>query len=417
MTQNKSNTAVVAMFASVVVFITYFVSLRELQNNLSDFSGHVYTYIPLLKGAQGLDGWMAIPYFMWHLCVMAIHKFTPVPLEAAAAFTSCFFAMFSFYILYWMFDRVAEFYSLECGALQKGFFAFGLSIIQPICMYWFDTTNQYLGQFSMNPMHNPTHMCVKPFSLLCLCFTYDILEKYHNPEHKGMFVSVSEGVKKAYALLSVTLLLSCMAKPTFAEMFIPTVGLLMLFEWIKRILQKDGTAKEYFQKCLTMLLVSAPALTYILLQFLAYFIWGGSYGGEGGGLIITEWMQVWRMYSENVVVSIALGMLFPLFIVVVNGTYFVENNLGRVALMGYVVGLLECALLGEGGGKITHGDFLWPMMSGMTLLWIVATLRFMILEQRQNKTKLQQICIHAAWFIFFVYVVFGILYIYNCFRA
>lgn len=417
MIQKKNSTAIVAIFSAVLVFITYFISLYELQNKMSDFSGHVYTYIPLLKGAQGAEGWMAVPYFMWHLCVMAIDKFTPVPLEAAAAFTSCFFAIFSFYVLYWMFDRVAEYNSLECGVIQKGFFAFALSIVQPICMYWFDTTSQYLGQFSMNPMHNPTHMCVKPFSLLCLCFAYDVLEKFHNPSHKGMFVNVSEGTQKASILLAVTLLLSCMAKPTFAEMFIPAVGLIMLYEWCKRILVKDGTAKEYFNKCLTMLLISVPALAYILLQFLAYFIWGGSYGGEGGGLIITEWMQVWRMYSENVAVSIVLGMGFPLFMVLINGAYFVKNNLSRMALVGYIVGLLECALLGEGGGKITHGDFLWPMMSGMTLLWVVATLRFMVLEQRQNKTRFQQICIHVAWFIFFIYVLFGFLHIYNFFMT
>lgn len=414
MAHKKSNRAVVAMFSALLVFIMYFISLRELQNEMSDFCGHVYTYIPLLKGTQGLDGWMAVPYFMWHLCVMVIDKFTPIPLEAAAAFTSCFFAIFSFYVLYWMFDKVSAYYALECSELQKGFFAFALSVIQPIYMYWFDTTNQYLGQFSMNPMHNPTHMCVKPFSLLCLCFTYDILEIFHNPEHKGMFIHVSESPKKAYILLAVTLLLSCMAKPTFAEMFIPTVGLIMLYEWLKRMITKNNTAGEYFRNCLTMLLISVPSLAYILLQFLAYFIMGGSYGGEKSGLIITKWMQVWRMYSENVVASIVLGMCFPLFIVLVNGGYFIKNNLGRMALVGYIVGLLECALLGEGGGKITHGDFLWPMMSGMTILWVVATLRFMVLDEKQNQTKVQRVLLHFAWFVFFIYVLFGFLYIYNC---
>lgn len=411
MESKKNHGSHVAIFAVVLAFITYYVSMNELKLNLSDYNGHVYTYIPLLKGAQGLDGWMSVPYFMWHLVVILIEGLTPVPLEAAAAFSSCLFAVFGFYVLYWMFERVTLYYKLDCSPLRMAFLAFALCIIQPACMYWFDTAGQYLGQFSMNPMHNPTHMCVKPFSLLCLCFTYDILCKFHDSEHRGVFVNVGGSMRKSYILLAVTLLLSCMAKPTFAEMFIPAVGLFMLFEWLKRLIRKEENAGEYFRKCLTMLLLSVPALAYILIQFLAYFVLGGSYGSNGGGLMLTEWMEVWSLFSENVTASIVLGMGFPLFIVLLNGAYFVKDILGRLGLFGYIVGLLECALLAEGGDKLSHGDFLWPMMSGMTLLWVVATIRLLVLESYQNKNKLQQICIHAAWFVFYVFVIFGVIYI------
>jgi len=413
MPQKREQHGYAAIFAVVLAFLTYMVSMKELQNNLSDYAGHVYTYIPLLQGAQGLDGWMAVPYFMWHLCVILLESCTPIPLEAASALISSLFAVFSFYVLYWMFTCISRKYGWKMHSVYAGSLSFGLSIIQPVIMYWFDTENQYLGQFSTNPMHNPTHMCVKPFSLLCLCLTYDILEKYQNQEHTGVFVNVSNGLKKAYTSLSVLLLLSCMAKPTFAEMFIPTVGFIMLYTWLIMVIRKEPTAKAYFQKCLTMLLVSVPALIYILIQFLAYFIFGGSYGGDGGGVIITGWMQVWKLYSENVTASIVLGMGFPLFMVAFNGSYFLKDTLGRLALVGYIVGVLECALLGESGGKITHGDFLWPMMSGMTLLWVVSTIRLAVLEQTQNKSRLQQICLQAAWFLFYLFVLFGIIYLWN----
>jgi len=124
-------------------------------------------------------------------------------------------------------------------------------------------------------------------------------------------------------------------------------------------------------------------------------------------------MQVWKLYSENVTASIVLGMGFPLFMVAFNGSYFLKDTLGRLALVGYIVGVLECALLGESGGKITHGDFLWPMMSGMTLLWVVSTIRLAVLEQTQNKSRLQQICLQAAWFLFYLFVLFGIIYLWN----
>lgn len=411
MKKTKNDMPVAAMLSVLLMFITYFFTQHELEGLLTDYAGHVYTYIPLLRGSSGVDGWMAVPYFLWHMCVMLLEQFTPVPLEAAAAFVSCFFTALSFYVLYWMFDRVVVFYGLPYGEGTKSFFAFALCIVQPIYMYWFDATSQYLGQFSINPMHNPTHMCVKPFSLLCLCFTYDILEWFHDPDHKGIFVDMTKKPHRAYVLLAVTLFLSCMAKPTFAEMFIPTAGLLMLYEWIKRICAKNNTAAEYFQKCLTMLLISVPSLLYILLQFLAYFIWGGSYGADGEGLIITAWMQVWHIFSENVAASMLLGMAFPFFIVLINAGWFVRDTLGRLALTGYIVGLLECALLAEGGGKSTHGDFLWPMMSGMTLLWVVSTIRFLILQYKQNQTKKQQLCIQTGWTFLFVHMAFGIIYL------
>ena len=416
MLQKKGQGGSIALFAVVLAFITYSFSIAELQNNMSDFAGHVYTYIPLLRGEESLEGWMAVPYLMWHLCVILLESLTPIPLEAAVAFTSCFFAVFSYYVLCWMLTCVQKRYFLDMTPLQIGVIAFSLSIIQPVCVYWFDTGSQYLGQFSINPLHNPTHMCVKPFTLLCLCFTYDILEKYCNPGHQGMFIDVSKNLKKAYISLSATLLLSCMAKPVFAEMFIPAVGFIMLFTWLGHVLKKDGMAKAYFNKCLIMLLVSAPALVYILVQFLAYFIFGGSYGGDGSHLMITEWMQVWEMYSENVTASIALGMGFPLLVLALNAGYFLKDTFGRLALSGYVVGLLEAALLGESGGKITHGDFLWPMMSGMTLLWVVATLRLLVLEQTQNKSRLQRICIQAAWFVFYLFVLFGFIFLWDTFK-
>lgn len=413
MIRDKGQGRSIALFAVILAFITYSFSIAELQNDMSDFAGHVYTYITMLRGSNAIEGWMAVPYFMWHLCVILLDKFTPVPLEAAAAFTACLFAVFSYYVLCWMLTCVQKRYNLEMKPIQIGFIAFSLSVVQPLCMYWFDAESQYLGQFSINPIHSATHMCVKPFTLLCLCFTYDILEKYRNPAHEGMFINVSKGLKKAYISLSITLFLSCMAKPVFAEMFIPAIGFIMLFTWLGHILKKDGMAKAYFSKCLWMLLVSGPSLAYIFLQFLAYFIWGGSYGGGGSHLMITEWMQVWRLYSENIIASIALGMGFPLLVLLLNAGYFLKDTFGRIAISGYIVGLLECALLGESGGKITHGDFIWPMMSGMTLLWVVATLRLLVLEQTQNKSRLQQICIQAAWFVFYLFVLFGFIFLWD----
>lgn len=110
-----------------------------------------------------------------------------------------------------------------------------------------------------------------------------------------------------------------MAKPVFAEMFIPAVGIIMLVEWMMRIVRKDESAVGYFRQCLAMLLCSIPALMYILAQFLAFF---GGGEQESSLLIFTKWMEVWSMYSENIVLSIILGMAFPVFMILIDGRFF-----------------------------------------------------------------------------------------------
>lgn len=219
-------------------------------------------------------------------------------------------------------------------------------------------------------------------------------------------------MKKYYIYLAVALFLSTLAKPTFAEMFIPAVGVVMLVEWIVRIRRGDGSGAVYFRHCLHMLLCAVPALLYILLQFFAYFIWGGSYGGDGS-LIITRWLEVWYLGTENVGLSVALGMAFPLFMVLINGEYFIKSDWGRLGLAGYGVGFLEAALLGEGGGKLAHSDFLWPMMSGMLIMFVVSMMRLLVLERTQADTRGRRLALWAAWFLFCIHVLYGLLYIWG----
>lgn len=410
MTRKNEQTARTAIFAAVLAFITYDSTVEAISAAGSDYFAHVYDWIPLLMGLRGSDGWMTIPYFLWHLPVIALSSLTPIPVEAAAAYVSCFFVILSFYVIYWMLDRIELYYGLDDRMMLKSFLAFALCMVQPLYMYWFDAYSQYLGQFSINTWHNPTQMCVKPFSLLCFCLVSDILQKIQKPSAPSLFFRIKGSTRKAYIGLAVTLFFSCMAKPTFAEMFIPAVAILMLIEWCRRIFKKDGTARSYFRHCLAMLLAAAPSLACILVQFIAYFIYGSRDGGASSSVILTEWMQVWKLYSDNVAFSILLGMAFPLFILLINGSWFVKNIPGRLALTGYTVGLLEAGFLGE-KYRFGDGNFLWPMMSGMTLLWITAAMRFFILERTQQNTRLQRFLLSVAWGIFLLHFLFGFLFL------
>jgi hypothetical protein len=147
-----------------------------------------------------------------------------------------------------------------------------------------------------------------------------------------------------------------------------------------------------------MLLCAVPSLLYICLQFVDYYILGGNNNADTS-IIITEWLEVWKMYSENIPLSILLSMAFPLFIIIIDIRYFLTSNMGKLALVGYGVSFLEGALLGEGGEKLSHSNFLWPLMSAMLIVWIVCTLRLLALEHLGTKTKLQKQNLYVTFVI------------------
>ena len=336
----RDNTAVIIL-SIFLAYLTYLFIIRELPLTLSDYNGHTHVYLPLFTGETLLQGLKAVPYCMWHLGVLGVHHILHIPLNVSAAFVSIFFSQLSFYITYWILLKYTAATGREMHSVKAAFITFGLSIIQPLYLFWLDTGTRFLGSYSMNPLHNPTQMCSRPFVLLCICLVYDIWNKMKDDSYSGVFFPTKSGLKGLYIKLTVFLLLSTLAKPTFAEMFIPAVAFIMLAEWIGKITKKDGSASAYFKHCLHMLYCAIPSLLYILISFLAYFILDGSYGAkEGGSLIITKWLEVWRMSTENVTLSIALGLAFPLFVIFMDLRFFLKDALGKLALVGYGISFL-----------------------------------------------------------------------------
>lgn len=406
--KKRENLAAI-LLSILLAHLTYLVIMSELPQPLSDYNGHAYVYLPLFTDGNWTEGWKAVPYCMWHLGVLVLHHLLYIPYEVSVACMSIILSLLSFYILYWMLLKYTAAMGEEINSVKAALITFGLSTVQPLYMYWMDSGDRFGGSYSMNPIHNPTQMSSRPFVLLSICLVYDIWNKQKEDSYQGVFFNTKNGLKKPYIYLTITLLLSTLFKPTFSEMFIPAVAFIMLAEWIGLIRKKNGSASAYFKQCINMLFCAIPSLIYILLSVLGYSVFGGSYGAEGS-FIITKPFEVWGMYTENVILSVVMGLAFPLFMFLLNTEFFLKDNLGRLALLSYAVGFLEAALLGE-SGKLEHGDFLWPMMWGMALLFIVSTFRLLVLEQTQATTKTKSLLINVAWFLFWSHVLFGLLYI------
>lgn len=403
---------VVILFGILLGWLIYRIVLAQLPDMLSDYNGHTYVYLPLFHKDSWIEGWKTVPYCLWHLCVMGLNHILRIPLEASAAYVTSGFAVFAYGVLYWMIRRYTERF---CGGIAAGkaaMIAFGLSVVQGLYFFWLDTGDRFLGIYSMNPIHNPTSMCVRGFGLLCFCLVYDLWGIQRDPAYRGVFFRVECSIGKYYGVLAMMLFFSTLAKPVFAEMFIPAVGIVMLCRLLKLCIRKDVGKGVYFGHCVRMFVSALPALCYMSLQFLIFFFLGGSYGAEAS-LTMTKWLEVWKLYSDNVILSVALGLAFPLFMILVDGSFFVGDDLGILALTGYAVSFLEGAILGEGGDKLSHANFLWPMMCGMMLVWVASMLRFLVLERTQSVGKGQRIAIAVGWCLFGFHVLCGLLYVQN----
>lgn len=396
-------------FSALYCFMTYSYVYGQMKLGwMKDYPAHVYNILSLFRGASPWEGWMAAPHCLWHLTVLFLFEVCRIPMEAAAAFATCLYALFYYYVLYWVIRRFTDHIGQKVTALRGNVITFSFCFVQALYFYWLDTGGQYLGVFSPNPLHNPTQMGVRGFALLTFCLAVDLLSYENDRTYRPVFFHVERATRKRYILLAVLLFLSTLMKPTFAETFIPAVALFMLGTWISRLVRRDAPA-WYFKKCLVMLLCALPSLLYMLTQFLAFFWFGGGYGSEGG-LVFTKWLEVWKLFSDNVFLSILLGMAFPVYVLLLDARFFCKSTAGRLALISYGVAFLEAAILGEDGSRFSHGNFLWPLMSGMLLLWLTALLHLMTLEHTEGRTRLKQGLLHFGWFLFFCHLFCGLAF-------
>ena len=414
--KNRSITEMIRIPAAVLLgYLALMAALASVHTNGTDFHGHTYVYMSLFTERSFADGWMAVPYCLWHMITLGVHKLFHIPMDYSAAYTGVFFFLASVFISEKMIRSYLEYKQVRKAPQASLLAAVGLSLIQGIHLDWVQAGERYLGLFSMNPFHNPTQMCVKPFGYIAFGLILDIWRRTKkNPEapifFPGAFGKEDGKNTKAYVIFGFILFLSTLAKPTFAEMLIPAAGIVMAVNLVGKLITDRKDAGRYFMLCLKMLAAVLPALIYILVSALGYFLFGGSFQADSS-VMITRPFEVWRFFSDNCILSIFLGMAFPLYMLLIDGKYFTGTDEGKLAFAGYLTGLVQAVFLGEGGIKFSYGNFMWTMMSGMQLFWLMAVSRLCTLEEKAAETKGKRIALGAGWVLFALHVLCGIIYI------
>ncbi len=404
--ENQVKYAVAAFMAVMIYVIIYRYTLNQLRpDEINDLVEHTWhaedIYLDRLWTA-----WLKRPYLFWHLCVKSCIKFLGMPVADAAACTHSFLAGLTCLVTFYLLDRAGQRISGKNvgvpAALAAGALGFAMALYVP----WFNIY-QHEGQFSINPIFNPTHMAVKPFGLLCFMVAVDLILVYKG--EKQLFFPGIRKAKQLYFLFSGLLLFSAFAKPTFMYMLLPAGAVYLLIDLGIALWKRDGSYQKVWGFFWRIACASAPAIFYLMFEYAAFYLWGGT--NEDASIAIYPFLTAWRIYSPNVARSIRLAMAFPIWMVLTNLKYFGKSVEGRLSLVAYLTGALEFSFFVETGEKLTHLNFAWPMMSGMLLLWVVSGARLVALTGRPAEHKWEPALVMVGWILLAIHFFSGLYYI------
>lgn len=223
------------------------------------------------------------------------------------------------------------------------------SLAASVWIPWINPTVFY-GGGSPNPWHSPTQVAVMAPMIFSVLYTAMAEERHLRTQEVIPW--------KDAALLSAMLLLSALIKPTFLQAFLPAAGLYFLVRWLR-----NPKGSPYF---LRLLLVAAPAVLVILLQFLFYF--GGIVETQGGMVVLVSGEK-----TLAVLRLVVLTQLFPLFALAAFwDRETLKKPLFTLTLLLDGVAIVQMLVLSETGYRAQDGNFGWAVMGAALMLWAVA---------------------------------------------
>ena len=236
----------------------------------------------------------------------------------------------------------------------------------------------YQAQCGANPMHNPTILIMRPFALVSILLYYK-------------FITREEKDRKSYAYLfgfAVFMMLSILAKPNFAVVFLPAMGLQTLFYMIKN---KDLL---YGIKLLVAVIPSA-----VLLIYQQKFMTSNTVAFSQFAIKFGSFSE----FTPKEVLFVSL-VTFPVPILLFNLRYFRENKLYQMSMIALLVGWIQMFFFTNG----PSGDFSW----GYDMAVQFATFMSLVVAISDEKHKKWFLKIlHCGAYVVFAYqVICGIMY-------
>ena len=304
------------------------------------------------------------PEPLWHIMTKIVHKILQCKIEVAAGVVSGLCIVMTYVIAYFAIRKeVPGLKSSEIAALD-----FVLNVVSAIYVPFFNKY-PYLGQGSPNIWHNPTTIAVRPIALLIFVLTASIVIQAKKEEFEN---SIPAG---RAVLTSILLILSCLAKPSFVQVFYPAIFTLMVI-WL--IMYKGKNLRTAIQ----LMLMCLPSLAVMILQFVIAFYGGNS---KSGGITIAPFV-VAGARTPSIPISMLLLLAFPLLMLILSAIRKSVTWGDIFAWLMLLWGLVWRLFLAEKGERTYHGNFSWGYMLAVYLVFYTAVRSYLKLYFSEQMT-------------------------------
>ena len=215
-----------------------------------------------------------------------------------------------------------------------------LCLIMPINFGSVEKT--YLGKFAGNIWHNPTYITMMAFAPLCIVF----FKKYYISQNQS---------KLNVILLSISIFLCALSKPSFIIAFIPSCALYLSFDYF--FYHKN--VKTFLNNIISGIIVCIPTLVFIIAAYLLEF-------NEGDNHIIFNFFGVWSFYAGR-----KMKVLFNFIVSSIPGSILLfvnkdnkKNNMFYLLIL--IVGLMYFSLFAE-SLFFQDANFAWTYASSILM--------------------------------------------------
>ena len=326
-----------------ITLILFFNQAVLTQGKLGTFDTDVVVYLDFLFGGERAKYTYAYP-IIFNLIVF-FGKFTTP--EAAAAFAITLINCITPFIVKYYLDK---FIGKDKGILNS-ILTFIILFVTPIFLGVINC-NMYRGVWSPNTWHNAPILATKGISIIAFFSFFTLLKTYK--------IKIE---KKDFFLFSISMLLSVLAKPTFAFVFFPTVGLYLLYELI-------ASKFKIIKRSLLFFIAFVPSFIALIYQYMILF------EENGGNKIIFGFGTVWHLFVNNLPLAILCGMAFPLFVAVFNYKIFFKSHVYRITAFFVIVGTAEAYFISEAGARMMHGNFMWGYCHALFFAFFISLILY-----------------------------------------
>ena len=217
--------------------------------------------------------------------------------------------------------------------------------------FGFDYFYRCMGIYTPNPFWNATFLATRPFTIVCFFTAADVLENYRdNFSWKGCMP------------FAISLFLMTITKPSYTIVLLPLMALIFLADLLR---SRGKSFRNAFFLCVTML----PTGIDLLYQYFGVFS-GVNVRGEETGIAFA-FAKVWGYYSQNIPLSVVMGMALPLGVLILNRKMLKQSFLYRFAWYNYLVAAVMFLCLYEKGFRMLHANFSWGYMHGMFFVFFL----------------------------------------------